>query len=260
MVEQKKVFIATPMYGGMCTADFTCGLLDTAVTLTSQGHKCHFVSIGNESLITRGRNQLVADFLETDAEYFVFIDADIGFKATDVIKLLESGKDVICGLYPKKFVDWQRINRAAAAGHTDLQNFAASFVADPVDPTELKNPDAPLTSPVVEIKHGGTGFMLIRRRVFDQLTPFVKQYRTATIKDEYGKLPPLIKEFFALDIVDEDNYLLSEDYFFCRLWRTHGGKVYADLSIKLTHTGTYQYNGSVFVGGLNSAAPQSNKG
>jgi hypothetical protein len=43
--------------------------------------------------------------------------------------------------------------------------------------------------------------------------------------------------------VDEEGRYLSEDYAFCRLWQRIGGKVYADANSKLTHTGSYQYQG-----------------
>lgn len=216
-----------------------------------------FMAIGNESLITRARNELVRLFLETDAEYFVFIDADIGFNGDHVLKLIDSDKDVICGLYPKKFVDWARVNNASSMGLKNLENYAASYVVDPV---QLNDENKNLSSHIVEIDHGGTGFMLIKRKVFDFLSPHVKQYRMSTLKDANGDMAPLTKEFFALDIVGPNNYLLSEDYFFCSLWKTHGGKVFADLSIDLIHTGTYEYRGNIAIGGANPCTPNLKRG
>jgi len=250
-IKNNKVIIATPMYGGMCTCTYTLGLIDTFKSLAENDYAPGILITANESLITRGRNDLVHRFLQTDAHYFLFVDADIGFKGEDVLKLINAGKDLICGLYPKKIIDWERITKAAQAGETNLKDFAGSFVVNPVknyDPTDL---DKPLDSPVVEIDHAGTGFMLITRTVFETLAPHVKEYRHTTFTDKHGNLPDLIKEYFALDVVGDDKYFLSEDYFFCDLWRKHGGKVYADLSISLTHTGTYTYTGNVFVGGSN---------
>lgn len=253
----KKLFVATPMYGGMCCATYTSGLLDTALALTARSDQMKFFAIGNESLITRARNELVRVFLETDYDHFIFIDADIGFKAEHVLKLLDSRKDVICGLYPKKLVDWPRINYASKMGLHNLEDYASSYVVDTVD---VPNPDAPLDSSVVEIAHGGTGFMLIKRGVFEKLAPLVKEYRVSTLEDADGNMAPLTKEYFALDVVGEHKYLLSEDYFFCDLWRRNGGKVHADLSIQLVHTGTYEYRGNLLVGGANPSTHKSAKG
>jgi hypothetical protein len=129
-----------------------------------------------------------------------------------------------------------------------------------VDPVDVRDSDALLTSSIVEIEHGGTGFMLIKRGVFEQLSPLVKEYRVSTLKNAKGDMLPLTKEYFSLDIVGEHKYLLSEDYFFCNLWRNNGGKVYADLSIELVHTGTYEYRGNLLIGGANPSAHNVSKG
>jgi hypothetical protein len=39
------------------------------------------------SLITQARNQIVSDFLESDADKLVFIDADVSWEPGDIIKL-----------------------------------------------------------------------------------------------------------------------------------------------------------------------------
>lgn len=245
MVDEKNVFIATPMYGGMCTAPYTVGMIDTLDVLRSKGFTVSYSFLANESLITRGRNELVHRFLSTsNAKYFLFIDADIGFKGKDVLRLIESGKEFICGAYPKKIVDWSRINNVAKFGATDLQNYAASYVINMED-------GQPLNGGIVEVKHAGTGFMMLHRSVFEKMLPYVKEYRVSTIKNPDGTLPNKVKEFFALDIVGEDDYFLSEDYFFCNLWKKIGGKVYVDLDISLSHFGSYEYKGNVFVGGIN---------
>lgn len=244
----KHVCIATPMYGGMCTSVYLNGVVDTVTFLTANGYKTSLLQVVNDSLVTRARNTLVQQFLNSDADYLLFIDADIGFHTADVLKLLNADKDIICGLYPKKFVDWDRIELAAKQGYTNLRDFASSFVANAKQDLDSEQP---LTSSVVEVSHAGTGFMLIKREVFNLLTPFVKKYRTSTISSSKENMLPLLYEFFTTDIVGEDNYFLSEDYFFCNLWLKHGGKVYVDLSIKLTHFGTYNYEGNLIVGGLN---------
>lgn len=250
MTDEKHICIATPMYGGMCYGPYAVGLLDTLDKLKDEGYKLNCLFIGNESLITRGRNQLVHQFLNnTNAKYFLFIDSDISFNAQDVLKLIRSDKELICGLYPKKIIDWPRVNRAAKSGVQDLEKYAATYVVNTV-PLEPEHQE-PLTSSIVEIRHGGTGFMMIQRSVFEKLSPHVKEYRVSTHANPDGTMPPLIKEFFALDIVGEDNYLLSEDFFFCELWKKHGGKIYADISINLSHFGSHEYKGDLFLGGAN---------
>lgn len=248
MLSENKVFIATPMYGGVCLSSYMIGMLDTLEKLGNDGYGLLFSSITNESLITRARNELVRQFLKTDAKYFIFIDADIGFSGDDVLRLIKADKDVICGPYPKKTIDWDRINVASSNGKTNLQDYASSYVVNTLDNIDL---DTQITSSIVEVKHSGTGFMLIRRNVFEQLSPHVKEYVSSTIPNRDGTSYPLTKEFFTTSIEEGTNYLMSEDYYFCELWKKHGGKVYIDTDIKLSHTGTYMFQGSLRVGGLN---------
>lgn len=248
--QEKSVFIATPMYGGMCVSKYLIGVLDTFKVLSENNYTLLFAHLTNESLITRARNELVRQFLETDAQYFIFIDADIGFMGKDVLRLIETDKDVVCGLYPKKDIDWDRVNFAAGQGRENLQDYAASYVCNILDlPEEELN--KPITSPIIEIKHGGTGFMLIKRSVFERLSSHVPEYVMSTIPKRDGTPFPKTKEFFTTSIEEGAGYLMSEDYYFCNLWQKHGGKIYTNLDIKLSHTGSYTFKGNIFQGGLN---------
>ena len=79
-VEQRpRIMIATPMYGGMCTGAYVQGLLFTIRRMQEAGVDVYWCQITNESLITRARNELTRVFLDQGHDYFMFIDADIGF-------------------------------------------------------------------------------------------------------------------------------------------------------------------------------------
>ena len=59
MTEPKaKLFVATPMYGGMCTGHYVAGLLGTLNKMRSVGVPVYWAQIMNESLITRARKYL----------------------------------------------------------------------------------------------------------------------------------------------------------------------------------------------------------
>ena len=79
MIDRPKIMIATPMYGGMCTGGYALSLLGAWKTLTQLQCETYIATLTNESLITRGRNDLARMFLERDADYLMFIDADITF-------------------------------------------------------------------------------------------------------------------------------------------------------------------------------------
>ncbi len=225
------IMVATPMYGGMCTGAYVQGLLFTMAKMREVGVNIFWCQITNESLITRARNELARVFLEKEIDYLMFIDADIA-----------------CGIYPKKEVNWESVKKAAREGKDDLHDHAGAFVFNMVDNSHQETDE----DGFIEVRHGGTGFMLIKRRVFEELAPHVPTYRVSSFfdpeKGEYAK--PLTHEVFATSI-DDSGALLSEDYHFCELWRKHGGKIHAHPFIRLTHTGTYTYDGDILKSGGN---------
>ncbi len=248
-VRPKSLVIATPMYGGMCTGTYVQGLLFTIAKMRELGVQVLWCQITNESLITRARNELARVFLESGHDYLMFIDADIGFDANAVATLLAADRDIACGIYPKKEVNWAGVKRAATEGKIDeLDQHGGAFVFNMVGSGHAVTDEQGF----IEVRHGGTGFMLIKRRVFEELAPHVPTYRVSSFRDpntgEYDK--PLVHEFFATSI-DSSGALLSEDYHFCELWRKHGGKIHAHPFIRLTHTGTYTYDGDILKSGGN---------
>ena len=248
-VEQKRpsVMIATPMYGGMCTGTYVQGLLFTVAKMREVGVNVAWCQITNESLITRARNELARVFLESTHDYLMFVDADIGFDGDSILQLMSADKDVACGIYPKKEVNWDSVKRAVDAGKSDIEKYAGAFVFNMIGGEDAETDE----SGYFQVRHGGTGFMLIKRGVFEHLKPHVPTYRVASFQDEQGNyVKPLTHEFFATSI-DKTGALLSEDYHFCELVREHGGEIWANPFIRLTHTGTYTYDGDILKSGGN---------
>jgi hypothetical protein len=250
MTDEKRpsIMIATPMYGGMCTGHYVQGLLMTMAKMREVGVNVAWCQIMNESLITRARNDLARVFLESDHDYLMFIDADIGFDGEAIAHLMLADKDIACGIYPKKEVNWDSVERAASLEITsNLKDYAGAFVFNMVGTGDVHTDE----TGCIEVRHGGTGFMLIKRKVFEQLLPHVPTYRTSSFKNDKGEYEkPLTHEFFATSI-DATGALLSEDYHFCELWRNHGGKIHAHPFIKLHHVGTYVFGGDILKSGGN---------
>ena len=240
-----KLFVATPMYGGMCVGGYTMGILNCVQAFMPRGIQMYYSYMMNESLITRARNGLAYDFLQTDATHLMFIDADISFNPEDIVRMIDADKDIICGLYPKKEINWQLISDAVKRGvdYKDLPAYTGSFVVNLVGgATETTgNINEPM-----EIDNGGTGFMLIKRGVFEALKDKVPTYTNDMIliidKNPQKKI---IHEYFATSIDETSNRLLSEDYHFCKLARQNGFKVYAAPWAQLTHSGTYMFSGQL---------------
>ena len=244
--KRPSLMIATPMYGGMCTGQFMVGVLQTINKMQSVGVQVYFVQMGNESLITRARNELTRIFLEKNFDYLMFIDADIGFDGNAVAQLMAADKDIVCGIYPKKEVDWVAVEKAVSEGKTTgLKDYSGAFVFNFAH--ELGQELHTDETGCIEVRHGGTGFMLIKRKVFDELMGKVPVY----MNDMYHAVDTerktkAIWEFFATSIdIDTGRRLLSEDYHFCKIAREHGFTVWGAPWAKLVHTGSYNFSGQL---------------
>jgi hypothetical protein len=111
-----QLFVATPMYGGLCNGQYTLGMIQMVSQFTQARVPFQFAYMMNESLITRARNSLAYDFLATDCTHLMFIDADIGFNPQDILRMINANKDIICGIYPKKEIDWVQVSKAVQDG------------------------------------------------------------------------------------------------------------------------------------------------
>ena len=99
---KKKIMIGTPMYGGMATHAYIGGLLSNFEILRQNDIKVDWNLMGNESLITRGRNYIADHFLQSDSTHLMWIDADVGFEHNAILKLLNYDEDFVGAAYPKK--------------------------------------------------------------------------------------------------------------------------------------------------------------
>jgi hypothetical protein len=234
------IFIGIPMYGGVCTGENAIGHINATKLFLDRGIGYNWQFLYNESLITRARNGLVKMFYQTDCTHLLFIDADISYRAEDIVSMIDADKDIICGVYPKKRIAWERINDALAKGiiGEDLKHYTGDLVIN-----KLNYVDTPIEdkSEPVEIFNGGTGFMLIKRNVFDLLKPHCPTYTNDMLPGQQE----IVTEYFATSIEPDSNRLLSEDYHFCRLARLNGIKVWAAPWVELGHIGSYKFEGKL---------------
>lgn len=234
-----KICIATPMYGGNAKSNYSASLLELLTGLARAGHSAFQTVITNESLITRARNTLVKEFLKSDADAILFIDADHGFKADDVIRMIESGKDLIGGIYPMKAINWANVRKAALAGKENLEEYSGFFAVNFLPEEQNFQYYEPF-----KVRDIGTGMMFVTRKVFEELEPVCKKYRNNSINN--GTIEDAtIVEYFTTMITDEpESILLSEDYAFCHMWRELGNDVWAAPWVRLTHSGDYSFAGN----------------
>ena len=216
-LKKTKVHICMPCYGGQLTESTFMSFIRWSNTARQLGINYTVETLTNESLISRARNTMVAKFLSNpDSTHLMFIDADIGWEPWHLLLLLHHDKDVIGGMYPLKGlpVKWC-VNGIEGGEEEDMGR-------------------------VQEVSKTGTGFMLIKRDVFEKL---VDHPATIPFINDIGLPEELNKDmrtFFDTDVREGRYY--SEDWTFCENWRDLGGKVWIDKRVLLKHTGTYTYD------------------
>jgi hypothetical protein len=252
-LRKNKLFIATPMYGGMNHGLYMKSCLDLQTVMIRYGIEVKFSFLFNESLITRARNYLVDEFLRTDFTHMMFIDSDIHFDPNDVIALMALDKDVIGGPYPKKSINWTNIAETARKNPDlnpkELENLVGEYVFNVVKGTQQFQVSEPL-----EVMEIGTGHMMIKRNVFEKME---KEYPSIKYKpDHVGQAhfdgSRYIHAYFDTVIDTKDSIIgggseryLSEDYMFCQMWRKMGGQIYLCPWMKTQHIGTYAFTGNM---------------
>ena len=252
-LKKHKLFVATPMYGGMAHGMYVKASLDLQALMSKYGVETRFSFLFNESLITRARNYLVDEFLRSDCTHLLFIDSDVHYNPQDVVALLALDKEVIGGPYPKKAINWNNI-ALAARKHPDLpphelENLVGDYVFNVVKGTQQFSVTEPLE--VLEI---GTGYMMVKREVFPILEEKYPQlrYKPDHVGQAHFDGSRYIHAYSdtVIDTLDSatgggsDRYL-SEDYMFCQLWRKTGGSIFLCPWMKTQHIGTYPFTGNL---------------
>lgn len=246
-LRKHKLFVATPMYGGQCHGMYMKSCLDLQTTMSRYGVDMRFSFLFNESLITRARNYLVDEFLRSESfTHLLFLDSDIHFDPKDVLALLALDRDIIGAPYPKKSINWGNIVSAVKKKSDlepkDLEHIVGEYVFNVVKGTSQFQVSEPL-----EVMEIGTGYMMIKRHVFDKFRDSYPELRYKP--DHVGQAnfdgSRYIHAYFDTVIDPESHRYLSEDYMFCQWARKIGLQIWLCPWMKTHHVGTYSFTGNM---------------
>ena len=193
------------------------------------------------SLVTQGRNLCASAFMNSDHTHMLFIDSDMDFTSRSVFRLFKSDHDVALVPYPMKTVNDQKFRedytRRPDAEHNTLGHIFPITVPDPNNMNPVNG--------FIEVERGPTGMMMIKREVFEKL------------EKEYSELNIIQKTLINGKMVDRPHYFnffdsyyspktktyMGEDFYFCKLWTSMGGKIHALIDEEIGHVGEYHYKG-----------------
>lgn len=208
-----KIHFMTPCYGGNISEVTFSSYLQWTILAMQNDLAFSIDTLSNESNVNRARNSCAAKFLGGDCTHLMFVDADIQFRATDIVKLANANKDIVGGVYPQKTMPPKMVVNTISNGAVE--------------------------GDLVEVGTLGTGFMLIKRTVFEQMIAAGATKYTDDIglseQDNNHQY-----DFFNCTIDSQGRYL-TEDWSFCREWRRLGGQIWADTTIPLVHVGYHRF-------------------
>jgi hypothetical protein len=247
MNEQFHLVVATPCFGGQVSSIYAGSIFQLQRAVRAKSNiDLKVLMRDGDALITRARANLVTMFLDDPAAtHFLFVDADIGFTPDQVFRLIESGADVVAGVYPIKRVNWDKAKRALQSNPSNAPSAALDYVLEFDDPDNIV-----VVNGFARVRYAGTGFLMIRRHVLEKMCEHPAyaslQFFREHSADALAGSPNRFALFECMIDAKTGTYL-SEDFAFCKRWTDIGGEIWADLNSRLDHVGP-----SVFHGDLSS--------
>jgi len=216
----RSLFIALPAYDFKVSLKLAISLARFMQISGQHGISVHIGSICGCSVVSRARNLLAQDMLESDATDLLFIDSDINFEPEHILRLMAWGSD------PKKGI-------VAAVPRTRSEDKVYIATLDYDENNDLTMNRMGL----VRAQRVATAFMLVRREVFETLSAAHPEWQYYDARS--NRMLSCMFDF----MMAEEGYI-GEDFLFCDRAREHGFEVWVDPSITLGHMGIQEYVGN----------------
>lgn len=215
------ILAGTPCYGGLIHQDYVQGMLEQISLLPIS-----YMHIGNESLITRGRNTVISTFYHhrENLSHLLFLDADVYLSGKDLKAMIEYDRDVVAAPVPLK---------GFSQDGRPVYN-----VTDTLS-TETGHPN------LVSVSHVGTAALLLSRKVVEALIEDAKANGDTYSKDGISRGEDLseITQYDVFKAKVVDGRYLAEDYYVCHSLRRLGFEIFVDKTISTRHSGNFTFVG-----------------
>jgi hypothetical protein len=193
------------------------------------------------SLVTQGRQLCVSGFMESNCTHMLFIDSDISFNFKIIERMINYDKEICLVPYPIKGTDHDKVRARILAGDTLSPHLLGNqYTMSVPDPANVK-----VTDGFIEVERGPAGCMLIKKEVIHKL---IKEYPEFTINQHTLIDGKLVKRNHMYNFFDtywnkDDKTYTGEDFYFCKLCKHAGIKMYALVDEYISHHGEYSYTG-----------------
>jgi len=191
--------------GGTVRAETMTSLISAMNPLKEKNVE-HQLTIQIGGYVAHNRNKIVEIAKQNKSTHIMFIDADMVFPPSGIMRLIDHDKDIVAAMYNARGVPGQPI--ISTVKPTDPEK----------DPKKGEFVNTEFPAGLFKVFGLGTGFMLIKTSVFKKLE---KPY------------------FVAYE--DENGEHHTEDIDFCAKAGKAGFDVWCSPTIQMNHIGTYFY-------------------
>jgi len=198
-----KVLLATTAYD-VPAAAYTFAIQRSREALHKAGIETAYLLLQGNCHVDDARNNVIQQFLLSDCDDLIFLDADVSWQPADLIALCNADADLCGGIYP----------------------YRREGMAEKM-PVFLIPDQEPEPNGLLQVAGLPTGFMKIRRHVLEKMAETADHYVNRA--ERRSKVPILFERTF------EGGARWGGDITFCRKWHKLGGKMYALPELRLGH-------------------------
>lgn len=212
---------ATPCVDGTYVRRFCSSFHNTACVLIEMGAKIDWAEMPGCADLGLARSKLFSNFLRSNHDLVMWIDADMYWEPYDVVRLILEKKDFIGAAGPKKV--WP-------------PSFATNNCNEDGEYLGLQQ-----EGQLLKVTELGFAFVLLSRACAQKMADHYQDLKFPGDHglDEYA----LFDSFFVGDGAKKRR--LSEDFAFCWRWNRIGGEIFILPDIRLGHVGTHTWEGAL---------------
>jgi hypothetical protein len=243
-----RILIGTPIYEHQVLAPYHLSVLDLVADFARRRPEVVFVHrLLDSATVQRARNALASMVLEGDYTHLLFVDADMGFRPSLIEKMIAFDQPLVGAVYPERRQHFPRVLEVARQiPDPESARFAAQgYVGESQDIVREPGGGIRVRNGFVRLRRGGTGIMLIRRSVLQQMRetwPELAAKPDGSYRD-MGVRSEVFQPFESFPA--DDGIYVSEDYAFTTRWvEGCGGEIWACINETITHTGRQSFVGN----------------
>ena len=234
------ILICLPTYGEDVHINFAFSLMDLTHAIVASGSTYQTLHVASSQII-RARNFFANYFLDRpEYTHLLFLDTDMRFNASGIMKLLAADKVIAGVAYPFRRVELNRPIAEKDVGIT-MSQWLEKHADYTFGPLTNEAGDVDFVNGFAEARHVGTGLFLAQREAFEATKPFTDCFNPPA---QYASMVPSGKFYGFFETVEENGVYQGEDISFCIRARKAGLRIWALIDETVVHYGTSEVSGS----------------